>query len=71
MLPAPLIPDTKRSDSRPFWSVMIPAYNLRADYLEETLNNAVQQDPGRQQIPSEVIDESSMNNTASDRSIKW
>jgi len=51
-------------DDRPFWSVMIPTYNPRADYLEETLRSVLQQDPGPDQMQIEVIDDGSKDNTA-------
>src|SRR5438552_1532231 len=51
---------------RPLWSVMIPTYNPRADYLEETLNSVLQQDPGPEQMQIEVIDDGSTDNTASE-----
>ena len=50
--------------SRPFWSVMIPTYNPRADYLEETLHSVLQQDPGPDQMQIEVIDDRSTNDVA-------
>src|SRR6266487_1683238 len=52
--------------SRPFWSVMIPTYNPRADYLEETLHSVLQQAPGPEQMQIEVIDDGSTDNTASE-----
>jgi glycosyltransferase involved in cell wall biosynthesis len=51
-------------DYRPFWSVMIPAYNPRADYLEETLSGVLQQDPGPEQMQIEVIDDHSTDDVA-------
>lgn len=51
-------------DQRPFWSVMIPTYNPRADYLEETLSSVLQQDVGWDQLQIEVIDDCSTDNTA-------
>src|SRR5207249_10146394 len=45
--------------SRPFWSVMIPTYNPRADYLEETLHSVLQQNPGPKQMQIEVVDDCS------------
>lgn len=42
--------------SRPFWSVMVPVYNCREDYLRETLASVLQQDPGREEMQIEVID---------------
>jgi len=50
--------------SRPFWSVMIPTYNPRADYLEETLLSVLKQDPGPDQMQIEVIDDCSNDDTA-------
>ena len=41
---------------RPFWSVMIPVYNCREDYLRETLESVLQQDPGLSDMQIEVID---------------
>ena len=66
MLPPPLIPGTEGHGPRPFWSVMIPAYNPRADYLEQTLRSVLQQDPGPDQMQIEVIDDGSTGNTASE-----
>src|SRR4029077_14176854 len=51
-------------DSRPFWSAMIPTYNPRADYLEETLHSVLRQDPGPEQMQIEVVDDCSKDNTA-------
>ena len=41
MLLPPLIPDTKGSGARPYWSVMIPTYNARPDYLDENDSLAI------------------------------
>src|SRR5947209_19784384 len=60
----PEIGKVPKSGSRPFWSVMIPAYNPRADYLEETLRSVLQQDPGPEQMQIEVIDDCSKDSTA-------
>ena len=51
----PLLP----AASRPFWSVLIPTYKPRADYLEETLKSVLQQDPGPGQMQIEVVDDCS------------
>src|SRR6266516_6942557 len=53
-------------EHRPFWSVMIPTYNPRAEYLEETLKSVLKQDPGPDQMQIEVIDDCSKDNTASE-----
>jgi glycosyltransferase involved in cell wall biosynthesis len=65
MINPPLISRLQDEDSpRPFWSVMIPTYNPRADYLEETLSSVLQQDPGPEQMQIEVIDDCSNDDTA-------
>jgi glycosyltransferase involved in cell wall biosynthesis len=64
--PSPLIAHIDDSGSRPFWSVMIPTYNPRADYLEETLRSVLQQDPGPAQMQIEVVDDCSNDDTASE-----
>jgi glycosyltransferase involved in cell wall biosynthesis len=51
----PLLPDA----TRPFWSVMIPTYKARGNYLEETLKSVLQQDPGPGQMQIEVVDDCS------------
>jgi glycosyltransferase involved in cell wall biosynthesis len=61
----PLIPRIKEIGSvRPFCSVMIPTYNPRVDYLEETLHSVLQQDPGPEQMQIEVIDDCSSDDLA-------
>ena len=55
-----------KSSPRPFWSVMIPTYNPRADYLEETLSSVLKQDAGPEQMQIEVVDDCSKDNTASE-----
>jgi glycosyltransferase involved in cell wall biosynthesis len=64
--PPLIFPLQEENSPRPFWSVMIPTYNPRADYLEETLNSVLQQDPGPDQMQIEVVDESSDDDTASE-----
>src|SRR5437764_8146846 len=51
-------------NGRPLWSVMIPTYNPRPDYLEETLHSVLQQDPGPEQMQIEVIDDRSTDDVA-------
>lgn len=43
---------------RPFWSVMIPAYN-RTKYLEKALTSVLSQDPGPEEMQIEVVDDAS------------
>jgi glycosyltransferase involved in cell wall biosynthesis len=61
---APSISGVQWTGDRPFWSVMIPTYKPRADYLEETLKSILQQDPGPDRMQIEVVDDCSNNNTA-------
>jgi glycosyltransferase involved in cell wall biosynthesis len=51
---------------------MIPTYNPRAEYLEETMKSVLQQDPGSEQMPIEVADDCSEHSktTVSARSIE-
>jgi len=66
MLPPALIPGIEGAGTRPYWSVMIPTYNPRADYLEETLLSVLRQDPGPEQMQIEVVDDCSKDDTASE-----
>lgn len=43
---------------RPFWSVMIPAYNA-GNYLEQTLRSVLDQDPGSDRMEIVVVDDAS------------
>jgi glycosyltransferase involved in cell wall biosynthesis len=57
----PVIPPFSDEGSgyfRPLWSVMIPAYNC-AQYLTETLESVLQQDPGELKMQIEVCDDAS------------
>jgi GT2 family glycosyltransferase len=62
----PSIRGVESTVDRPFWSVMIPTYNARADYLEETLKSILQQDPGPKKMQIELVDDCSKDNTASE-----
>lgn len=46
---------------RPFWSVMIPTYNC-SKYLGETLQSVLDQDPGKELMQIEVVDDCSSDN---------
>jgi hypothetical protein len=52
----PIITPLPPSPERPFWSVMIPIYNCREDYLRETLLSVLAQDPGIADMQIEVLD---------------
>lgn len=45
--------------SRPFWSVMIPTYNPKLDYLRETVDSVLQQAPDPSKMQIEVVDDCS------------
>ena len=67
MASPPLISRVEEGSSpRPLWSVMIPTYNPRADYLAETLLSVLKQDPGPDQMQIEVVDDCSNDDTASE-----
>ncbi len=51
----PSIPPSTAESPRPFWSVMIPAYRPRWDYLEEALAGVLAQDPGPAAMQVEVV----------------
>jgi glycosyltransferase involved in cell wall biosynthesis len=52
----PKFPPISEGIERPFWSVMIPTYNCRKDYLAQTLESVLAQDPGSKQMQIAVID---------------
>ena len=54
--PPPVVEPLAPGVVRPFWSVMIPVFNAREDYLRETLASVLQQDPGSEKMQIEVID---------------
>lgn len=53
-----VIQPVQSGQSRPLWSVMIPTYNC-ANYLRETLNSVLVQDPGSELMQIEVVDDCS------------
>ena len=53
----PVIKPVEGTD-RPFWSVMIPAYNC-LDYLKDTIESVLVQDEGPEKMQIEVIDDAS------------
>ena len=54
----PVIPPVAPDNHRPFWSVMIPAYNCLS-FLERTIQSVLMQDPGADNMQIEVIDDCS------------
>lgn len=57
--PPKILPLAGEIGARPFWSVMIPAYNPSGNYLEQTLRGILTQDPGPEQMQIEVVDDCS------------
>lgn len=56
----PAIPTVaSRGESRPFWSVMIPAYQPKERYLREALESVLRQDAGVERMQIEVVDDGS------------
>jgi len=56
---APPITGVEGEAHRPFWSVMIPAYNPGLDYLSVALRSVLEQDPGPERMQIEVVDDCS------------
>ena len=52
---APRIEPVPAGSERPLWSVMIPTFN-RTTYLVRTLESVLAQDPGRDEMQIEVVD---------------
>ncbi|MDF2188463.1 glycosyltransferase [Paraflavitalea sp. CAU 1676] len=57
-LSPPVIEPLQAAASRPLWSVMIPAYNC-ITYLRQTMESVLRQDPGREKMQIEVVDDGS------------
>lgn len=58
------IPEINDGKPRPLWSVLIPTYNC-AQYLRETMNSVLAQDPGPEIMQIEVVDDRSFDDPAS------
>jgi len=50
------IPPLSDGHARPRWSVMVPTYNARPEYLREALTSVLEQDPGPDTMQIEVVD---------------
>jgi|GEM_PF-440565 Predicted O-linked N-acetylglucosamine transferase, SPINDLY family len=53
----PTISPVSSSNKRPFWSVMIPTYNLKEKYLEQTLRSVIEQAPFPDEMQIEVVND--------------
>jgi glycosyltransferase involved in cell wall biosynthesis len=53
----PTILPVSSSNKRPFWSVMIPTYNLKENYLEQTLRSVIEQAPFPEEMQIEVVND--------------
>ena len=61
----PFIHPVSSRDERPFWSVMIPAYNC-TNFLERTIRSVLAQDPGVKNMQIEVVDDCSTDGNVED-----
>ena len=59
----PRIAPVPQGEGRPFWSVMIPTYNV-TDLLEKTLRSVLDQDPGPDRMEIVIVDDCSPNGHA-------
>ena len=55
----PVVPAVPDRIQRPFWSVMIPTYNPRNDYLEQAIDGVLAQDWGAGEVQIELVDDAS------------
>ncbi|MGL5065798.1 MAG: glycosyltransferase, partial [Microcoleus sp.] len=55
----PSINPAAAGSHRPFWSVMLPTYNPKPHYLEQTLNSILAQAPNSDAMQIEVVDDCS------------
>jgi predicted O-linked N-acetylglucosamine transferase (SPINDLY family)/glycosyltransferase involved in cell wall biosynthesis len=53
----PTILPVSSSNKKPFWSVMIPTYNLKEKYLEQTLRSVIEQAPFPEEMQIEVVND--------------
>jgi FkbM family methyltransferase len=53
----PTISPLLSSNKKPFWSVMIPTYNLKGNYLEQTLKSVIEQAPFIEEMQIEVVND--------------
>lgn len=53
----PTILPLSASNRRPFWSVMIPTYNLKENYLEQTLKSVIEQALIPEEMQIEVVND--------------
>ena len=58
------IPPVEGGNNRPLWSVMVPTYEC-AGFLRETLRSVLAQDPGRELMQIEVVDDASSDDPES------
>ncbi len=57
--PPAISPISSARESRPVWSVMLPAYRPDAKHLRQSLESVLQQDPGPEKMHIEVVDDCS------------
>ena len=60
---------TTTPNDQPLWSVMIPTYNPNPEYLKETLQSILQQDPGQGKMQIAIIDDCTPNTNNSIKNI--